>query len=1349
MRTNISNNSAAGAPLYSLIARSAALFAVLYQFRLVAGELADTDVFIVILFTAFAAAAFLAYRKISGIKINAFVAVAVIGLIPWVIRGFIAMPRFFIPGRADALAVTLDSFLLNYDRNNFVSLLPFYWAAVTTFFSIKSRGFLRAAVIADAVLLIIFFSIARASDVEAYRWPVVMILIFASIIFLQALSLLFSLPPEFNLKKKETITAVAAFLLLAFLGGLIFLNPAQARAAERGGGLLEPRLFSFDFSQVLRLEPEITMTDDLVMIVRKEFDHQNILLRRSVMSGFNRRQGFFRIEELDERNHPHRLPARTTTLSPPEFNLARRVRQEYFLVNFDAAAFFGMKEPVKIIPFENWDESSFRSAFAVESLVSDASMRNLLESVLDENGVPFWPGLADFGLTEREFAIYTEYGGDQRIRAFAEEVTAEAGSYTEKVLAVFHRLRYGEFLYSLRPGIAPDGDQLAWFLFHSRRGYCSYFAFAMTLMLRSLGIPARVAAGFFIDPGMRVFDYFPIRADMAHAWVEVLFPGYGWIEFDPTTENLAADEEFQFSSGVDPDLFERLMREILENRGNLRERTGAEARDAFADPLSLIRRGAEAARKILLPVLLILLIITFALIRCGFLLLSVICNGSGEARQRARSLLLWKHTKQRLRLAGLGRPSSLTESEWALQCEKIVSGTYSMYLNAAAARFAPVYQTGDLYAIKNAYSSFSESYRKSIGRGRRILAWILPPLALFLRAKSGSGFRLALLLLFVFLAGAEAQNGEANSFENANELYRSAMQAEFAEHWERAITLYMEGNRRFPDDFRFPRSLGNLYYHRSLYNLALAEFRKAELINPFNINLLLRMASAAARLNLNRTAVGYLERVLAIDGDNREAISHLGWMYFKVHRLHDGERLLLSAIERLGDDAELSMTLGTIYSNMYRYEDARYWYLKSIALAESVRGFVAVAYYNLSILESRFRRHALSLEAANASLDSQIRASGFIARADLYMRRLDLPRAQSDYNAAREIDPSPLSRLNLAHAFRVSGRLEEARLYALSCLRATDHSWMANYGIDPVRYKRDIYEILFRTYSGLLQAERFVPRRTLGERFSSFFRSVSLRFYTTVYRKLHQKYSLAAGNAFSAELLALNNGEGIDSPLFIDPLIQYYNAFRTFPRRAATYLNRARSLEVPLIPEAEPSYILEEGILLNDIALIKKALDALDPVWERGMISRGFQELARSGFPVFSMRARAARRDAAERLFALNRGALLQSGIRLPAEIRINFANEAINTRRNERTMRNALSKAGFSPGTVGGVLPRYRLEITINETPAAGFSVSSILIDEDGELQPLHRTIPLPSLSRRDIYDFAGSLSRFVFRVE
>ena len=110
----------------AVVFRSIALFAILYQFRIVAGELADTAVFSATLFFAFAAAAFLARMDAGGKKINPLAALTAIGLIPWIVRAFIAMPRLFISGGNFNLAVSLDSLLLNYDRNNFVSLLPFY-----------------------------------------------------------------------------------------------------------------------------------------------------------------------------------------------------------------------------------------------------------------------------------------------------------------------------------------------------------------------------------------------------------------------------------------------------------------------------------------------------------------------------------------------------------------------------------------------------------------------------------------------------------------------------------------------------------------------------------------------------------------------------------------------------------------------------------------------------------------------------------------------------------------------------------------------------------------------------------------------------------------------------------------------------------------------------------------------------------------------------------------------------------------------------------------------------------------------------------------------------------------------
>jgi Tfp pilus assembly protein PilF len=1300
----------------SIIFRSAALFAILYQVRLIAGGLADTAVFVATMLAAFGAAVFLARFSINGKKIKTLPAIISLALIPWAARAFIAMPRFFVP----ADAVTLDALLLNFDLNNFVALLPFYWAAASTWFSIRSRLFLRAAVIVDALLLILIFTIAHISDLAIYRWPIVMIILLAGIVFLQALSLLFSMPPSIKLNKREKIIATAALLILVFTGGFLFLKPSQQRAAQKGGGLLEPKLFSFDFSQFLRLDSEISMNDDLVLIVKKGPSGHNILLRRSVMSGYSKKQGFFRIEEIDERTHPQRLPARQTQFSQPEFKLARTVKQEYFLVNFDAAAFIGMKEPAEITPYENWDSSSFKSAYLVESLASDAEYADYSQSVYNENGGIFWPGPQDLGLSEKEFAQYTAYGDDGQIRALAEDLTRGFDRYSDKVEVIYEWLKYGEFRYSLRPGIAPDGDQLAWFLFNSKKGYCSYYAFAMALLLRSIGIPSRVAAGFFIDPSDGVFDYYPVRSDMAHAWVEVPFPGYGWIEFDPTSENFAEDEEFRFSSGVDPQLFERLMREILENRSRLRAKTGNEIRDALRDRHSLTRLSAMLIKNLLLPLLLLALVIIFAIIRCGYMFLFVMRNS-----KRKKAVYLWKHARQRLRLAGLfsSKLHQFSEPEKAAENDKLVKGTYSLYLGAAAARFAPEFNGSDFDSIKNSYRVFNASYKKTIPLWRRLLAWILPPLALALN-KPGKKL-LTVLVLLVFLASSDgrAQFPDGASFVSANELYTGAVEAERAEYWERAINLYKEGRANFPQDLRFPLGLGNLYYSKYLFGLAWDEYQAAVSLSPHDSYILLKLAYTAGYLNLDRTSAAYLERLLSIDPGNRDAISYLGWVYYKVHRLDDGEALLASALERFGDDADLAMTLGTVYSAMFRYDEGKYWYQKAIALSAGIRGFTTVAHYNLSILESRFYHYELAMNEANASLDQMNRSSGFLARGEIQLRRLDLEKAQADFETAREIeqvDRSPLSKINLAHAYQISGRLEEARLYARDCLKNTDQSWMANYGTDPVRFKRDIHEILYKTYYGLGKAERFLPWGTLDGRIRSAFRAASYRFYYSVHRRLFQKYSLASGDAYRHDNLSL------------EQYLQYYNAFYTYPGRALVYLQKARDFETSIIPASEGSYYLEEGKLRKQARLTAAALGLLDPVWERDLISECYSEFALRGL-----------QSPAEELFSMNRGALLQAGISLPVEIR--FQSSGGIGRGKERAIMKALSKAGFAQAHGQA---RFRLDITVNAAQM-GLAVLCELIDTEGAQEPLRRTIPLRSLARADISSFARTLSGSIFRVD
>ena len=89
----------------------------------------------------------------------------------------------------------------------------------------------------------------------------------------------------------------------------------------------------------------------------------------------------------------------------------------------------------------------------------------------------------------------------------------------------------------------PNVDPVEWLLFDARQGYCTYYATAMILMLRHLGIPARLAAGFSQGEYDAAARQYIVRERDAHTWVEVYFPGYGWIEFEPTAAEAPYDRE--------------------------------------------------------------------------------------------------------------------------------------------------------------------------------------------------------------------------------------------------------------------------------------------------------------------------------------------------------------------------------------------------------------------------------------------------------------------------------------------------------------------------------------------------------------------------------------------------------------------------------------------------------------------------------------------------------------------------------------------------------------------------------------------------------------------------------------
>jgi len=122
---------------------------------------------------------------------------------------------------------------------------------------------------------------------------------------------------------------------------------------------------------------------------------------------------------------------------------------------------------------------------------------------------------------------------DPRIPRLAAQITSSASNDFDKAATIENYLRT-RFGYTLQLPATAVKDPIANFLFERKQGHCEYFASAMAVMLRALGIPSRVVNGFRSDEFNDLTGNYIVRAKDAHSWVEAYFPGYGWQTFDPT-----------------------------------------------------------------------------------------------------------------------------------------------------------------------------------------------------------------------------------------------------------------------------------------------------------------------------------------------------------------------------------------------------------------------------------------------------------------------------------------------------------------------------------------------------------------------------------------------------------------------------------------------------------------------------------------------------------------------------------------------------------------------------------------------------------------------------------------------
>jgi transglutaminase-like putative cysteine protease len=235
------------------------------------------------------------------------------------------------------------------------------------------------------------------------------------------------------------------------------------------------------------------------------------------------------------------LPYRSMPLAPDteqwptaEFTFTVRNRL-YFLATPKQPVW--ISRPVTLIYLPVTDTSLDPLLISVDPAIQAGEAYTVYAAVASPNviqlraagsGYPLW-------VTSRYLQLPENF--PQEIADLAQQISANASTPFDKASAITNYLRL-EIRYNRSIPPAPSGeDPLAWFLFTSKEGFCNYYASAEVLMLRSIGIPARMAVGF--SNGERQVPYQRIvRQRDAHAWPEVYFPGIGWVEFEPTASEL-------------------------------------------------------------------------------------------------------------------------------------------------------------------------------------------------------------------------------------------------------------------------------------------------------------------------------------------------------------------------------------------------------------------------------------------------------------------------------------------------------------------------------------------------------------------------------------------------------------------------------------------------------------------------------------------------------------------------------------------------------------------------------------------------------------------------------------------
>ena len=320
-----------------------------------------------------------------------------------------------------------------------------------------------------------------------------------------------------------------------------------------------PATTDFYGADLLNLGGAISLGDEIVLLVEGENDGRRRYWRSRVFERYINGQWSPSADlRITDRSAPLDMPMNA------EVRGARRqeVGHNYIIGGANARVFYAAPQPASVdsagrIDLVYTDKPANRSmnvsvarplqvmrsgeAYRARSLMSVATAHELRGASVN---YPEWVSGANLYIGAPNL----------RVLELARGIVADADNVYDRAKAVEHWLR-NNIRYNEAISAPPDGiDAVEWVLFDAREGYCTYYATAMIVMLRHLGIPARLAAGFSQGEYDAESGRFIVREREAHTWVEVYFPEYGWIEFEPTAaeEPLNREGDRQFDTIEQP-----------------------------------------------------------------------------------------------------------------------------------------------------------------------------------------------------------------------------------------------------------------------------------------------------------------------------------------------------------------------------------------------------------------------------------------------------------------------------------------------------------------------------------------------------------------------------------------------------------------------------------------------------------------------------------------------------------------------------------------------------------------------------------------------------------------------------